>query len=583
MREGREKKDAAAAAQGNDPKAAPGNPLRVYCHSCGAPARFDIARQTYRCAYCGGETGIAESRKAQVHWRKLHEEQLAAPPERRVLMHCPSCGAEVAFQDGGASETCAFCGSKLIRRELEEERHRPDLVIPFVIRKDEARQHLQDWARTRKDTPEGKAVLSGRNNLQGYYLPYCMVRGPVSATVERRSSYRSYYCDGYLDGLAVNTNRQLDNLVLDKAEPFDWTGAKPFAYGYIAGHPVKLNDLSGADIRKRIEEEVTEDFRPVLEKVMHTSGLLVTMKSFGLDSMNVLLPVYFFSKGKVTAVVNGQTGRIAVSAGRVSEGSRRWIPGTFAAAVAAGLLMALLVALIDGHGYYTDPEYMLQFTGISLLVFFPLFYVIGKRKYGDGGGRRIILTGGPAQAWREHGKLHLEAGGPLSDPKDPTPVFREKDESGKEVPVHLRFYPPGRVLSIVVQLTGFLFAPALIAIVLHLIFRNPGEPFFAGMDFRYGAAWYIFAFIVTAAALGKSAGIDVFDYPYVYEIRPDGSERLTGTFCSRWFTVLRADDGDRTVPVWRLFLSGLLGAGLTLFIGAFLLFLLLGSISAIGF
>ena len=332
MREGREKQDAAAAAQGNDPKAAPGNPLRVYCHSCGAPARFDIARQTYRCAYCGGETGIAESRKAQVHWRKLHEEQLAAPPERRVLMHCPSCGAEVAFQDGGASETCAFCGSKLIRRELEEERHRPDLVIPFVIRKDEARQHLQDWARARKDTPEGKAVLSGRNNLQGYYLPYCMVRGPVSATVERRSSYRSYYCDGYLDGLAVNTNRQLDNLVLDKAEPFDWTGAKPFAYGYIAGHPVKLNDLSGADIRKRIEEEVTEDFRPVLEKVMHTSGLLVTMKSFGLDSMNVLLPVYFFSKGNVTAVVNGQTGRIAVSAGRVSEGSRRWIPGTFAAA-----------------------------------------------------------------------------------------------------------------------------------------------------------------------------------------------------------------------------------------------------------
>lgn len=28
MREGREKQDAAAAAQGNDPKAAPGNPLR---------------------------------------------------------------------------------------------------------------------------------------------------------------------------------------------------------------------------------------------------------------------------------------------------------------------------------------------------------------------------------------------------------------------------------------------------------------------------------------------------------------------------------------------------------------------------
>ena len=76
-------------------------------------------------------------------------------------------------------------------------------------------------------------------------------------------------------------------------EPFDWTGARPFEYGLIAGMPVKLNDSSDADIDARILEEVSEDFRPEVERVMQTSGVTIHAKTGNMSTISALLPVYF--------------------------------------------------------------------------------------------------------------------------------------------------------------------------------------------------------------------------------------------------------------------------------------------------
>ncbi len=55
-----------------------GNPLRVYCRNCGAPAGYDIINRTYRCTSCGTATGIKEARGNVENWKVLQKQSVAA-------------------------------------------------------------------------------------------------------------------------------------------------------------------------------------------------------------------------------------------------------------------------------------------------------------------------------------------------------------------------------------------------------------------------------------------------------------------------------------------------------------------------
>lgn len=170
------------------------------------------------------------------------------------------------FRRGEASRTCDFCGSSLVKQELSDPGQFPDVIIPFYITYEEARKRMLDWGHAHKNTPEGRSVVSNMGDFKAYYLPYRIVRGPVRGNVTREGSKRQYHCAGYLEGTAVNTSQQLDNLVLNEMEPFDWSAAKPFQYGYIAGHSVKLCDLNTEQVEKRVLAEAAEDFRPDVER-----------------------------------------------------------------------------------------------------------------------------------------------------------------------------------------------------------------------------------------------------------------------------------------------------------------------------
>ena len=78
------------------------NPLRIYCKNCGAPAGFDIIRQTYSCPNCGQVSGIEEIKKDMAQWRELKkQDNKARSAGQKLEKHaCPTCGAEVAIPAG---------------------------------------------------------------------------------------------------------------------------------------------------------------------------------------------------------------------------------------------------------------------------------------------------------------------------------------------------------------------------------------------------------------------------------------------------------------------------------------------------
>lgn len=485
--------------------------------------------------------------------------------------NCPSCGALFVFRSGEASQTCDFCGSKLIRKELSCPEQMPELIIPFFITPEEARQRMLDWGHKNQKTPEGRSVVSSMNKLHGCYLPYQLVRGPVYGTVTRDGTARKYQCAGYLEGTAVNTSRQLDNLVLNGIEPFDWSQFRPFEYGYISGQNVKLTDISDAEIDSRIREEAAADFLPEVEKVMQTSGVTVQTETGNIDTLSVLLPVYFIKSGKLTAVMNGQTGRISVSKSRKKKSSP-WM--------LEPLLYTLLATLLSGSFY--------RFSLFPLLLFGFVFACIFFAVMGDGRHsliRSVMLRSEAAKARREDGELKIdESRDILKNPYDNTPVFYEINDQGQTVPVKVRFYSFGRWLYICTNTFVLVFLPALIAALLRLAQMEPWEAFTDGYRIGYGAVWYVLAGFLAILYLAKGVRRDVYVHPILYEILPDGRKRLIGKRSDRRISVLAMFGvGKRESNGKKLTLFRLIGAmgGMGIFLLAVVLITLVGSIAAI--
>ena len=547
------------------------NPLRVYCKNCGAPAGFDVVRQTYACANCGALTGIQETKEAVFHWRTLQKQNHAVNSEDLTFEEysCPACGAQIVFKRDEASETCDFCGSKLIRKELTEAKRMPELIIPFFITPEEARRRMLEWGHEHEDTPEGRSIVSSMGRFQGYYLPYYLIRGPVYGTVTRDGNNRTYSCAGYLEGTAVNLSKQMDNRTLDGITPFDWSAARPFEYGYIAGHHVKISDISDTETDRRIREKAAGDFFPEVEKVMQSSGVCVQVETGNISAVPVLLPVYFIKSGKLTAVMNGQTGRIAVSQNRKIK-SNPW--------VIEPLVYTMLAAGLLSIPYRFELEFLFLFSFVFAAIFFT---IMGEGRHSL--IRRITIRSEVAKAKREKGELKIEEGNNiLRNLYDNTPVFYEKNRRGEEVPVRIRFYNPIRILFIITNVIATVLLPLIIAAAVRLIdISGTSQKFSDGFRPMYGAAWYVFAGLIAIIYFAKGVRKDVYEHPILYEAT---SGKKLGTRASRKlsiFSVLgiqRRNENGKRVSLIKAF--QMLG-GTGIFLGLFLVFLLVGSVAAI--
>lgn len=253
---------------------------------------------------------------------------------------------------------------------------------------------------------------------------------------------------------------------------------------------------------------------------METSGIKMKVETGSISVMSALLPVYFMQSGELTAVMNGQTGRIAVSKNRKKE-SNPWMMEP--------LLYTIGASLLTGAFYHFAWEPML----IICLVFACIFFSI----FGDGRKsliRVIRMHSETAKAKREDGELILEEGKDiLKNPYDNTPVFYEPNREGKSVPVKIRFYTLSRWISILRRVLTMVFLPAILAAFIRWVEMEPQEVFWDGYHFQYGAAWYVMAGAAALLYLTKGVRKDLYDHPILYEILPNGKKRLMGSRAER--------------------------------------------------
>lgn len=469
-------------------------PIDIYCSSCGAPAKFDIAGQVYRCAFCGGVTGIREPLAEKQGFRAAHRARLAAKRREWPLLscECTGCGAQLIFPEGEVLTGCAFCGRSLVHREYLGIEGFPEILIPFRITEAEARANLLKWCDGNRTRPEAKDIRRHIDEMKGFYLPYELVKGPTSCAVSRRES-RTFRCRGFWEGSFVNTSRQLDNLLLDGMEPYDLGDVREFDFAHLAGQRVKVRDTDEGETAARIGEEIAAKYRPFAARTLETRGVTLSADTENLVELSAVLPVYYLRAGDTLAAVNGQTGKVAVR-----EKRERFLLPWWLKPLAGS---ALFPALAYGVMWLFGAERMASLYVAGLLCVFLLFvlFTAYHNEFGGLGRERLprrILTLDSSRETVEPPAFYL-------------PI------DGRDRAVDLRFTTPGRLLVMILLPVAVVFLPLLLAFLLNGFSAR-------GLTLGGAAVWLCITVPLAPVFTLKFGRLELYEHPVVHYRTDDG-------------------------------------------------------------
>ena len=472
-------------------------PLNIYCASCGAPARFDIAGQVYRCAYCGGETGIREPLAEKQGFRRAHRERLQAERQAFPLetARCTGCGAQVVFPEGEALTHCAFCGRSLVRRAYLGVEGFPEILIPFRITEDQARENLLAWCRKNRGRSEVRDIQKHLDEMKGFYLPYELVKGPVSCTISRLES-KPFPCRGFWDGSFVNTSKQLDNLLLDGMEPYDLADVKEFDFSYLAGQRVQVRDTDENETAARVSGEIASKYRPFAARVMETRGVHVAAEAGNMVALSAVLPVYYLRAGDTLAAVNGQTGKVAVREKRQRHMAPWWIKPILSSIGFPALVYGIMRLL------YAEQMACLLVAGVLAIFLLFVLFTAYHNAYG-GMGREAL----PRRIFTSDDTRTT-----VSPPTFYLPI------EGRDRAVDLRFTTPLRLLLMVLVPCVVVFLPVILAFILNGFDYH-------GLTMGGAAVWLCLGVPLAPVFVLKFGRLELYEHPVIRYCTDDGRRK----------------------------------------------------------
>ena len=122
--------------------------LDYKCPCCNGAINFDSSLQMMKCPYCDTEFDV-EALKEQdevlnedeMKWESDGQQWEEKDGMRSYV--CNSCGGEILTEDTTAATACPYCGNPVVMSGNLAGDLRPDLVIPFKLDKEAAKNALK--------------------------------------------------------------------------------------------------------------------------------------------------------------------------------------------------------------------------------------------------------------------------------------------------------------------------------------------------------------------------------------------------------------------------------------------------------
>lgn len=349
---------------------------RTYpCRQCGAQLVFDITQQKLACPSCGFAADIETSQLAppvEHDFASTMGEIRAAmgtvqPPqiagEKEIV--CQNCGGHTTFSGTLTSSRCPYCATPIQRDDVHDAPARlpVDGVLPFQVDEKRARGALEEWINGRWFAPSEFKKYKETGAFSSVYAAYFTFdsetrtryegqRGDdytvtVGSGENRRTETRTswHHVSGQVansfDDLTVLANEGFDPRRVKDLEPWPTQAARPFSPEFVAGHLCRTydHDADGcfpeakAEMDAAIEDTVRRDIGGDHQRISRQDTRHDT-----LTFKHLLLPIWLLTviyEGKPFQVfINGVTGEV--------QGQRPWSKVKIAAAVVAGLIVAMI-------------------------------------------------------------------------------------------------------------------------------------------------------------------------------------------------------------------------------------------------
>ena len=370
------------------------------CPACTGPLQFDAATGKLGCQYCGSaytpeeiEAFYAEKdAKATENKEQADEKREASKAEKASggdewdlsglsddwgaeagnmrAYSCPSCTAELICDESTAVTSCPYCGNPTVVPGQFSGALKPDFVIPFKVKKEEAIAALKKHYEGRPFLPNAFKKENHIEEIKGVYVPFWLFDGEADCEAvydcSRTHTYRSgnydvIHTDHFevlregkvaFSRIPVDGSTKMPDDYMDSIEPFDYKDLKKFSTGYMPGYMADKYDVSAEESSRRADERAANTAASCLRgSVINYTSVLERHKNIQLHRGEVkyaLLPVWLLSTRwngqNWLFAMNGQTGKFV---GKLPVDKKKKL-GIFAGVYAAAAVATAVIMLSAG-------------------------------------------------------------------------------------------------------------------------------------------------------------------------------------------------------------------------------------------
>lgn len=346
------------------------------CPSCGADMSYDATTGMLLCSGCGRTEEINQQEKDPEPDIEFGQHRDSSSYSKygddTVQYQCKNCGAVLATEKNTSATVCSFCGAPMVLSDRLSGALAPTRVIPFKITKQQAQEAFRRWCKNGRFSPKEFKPADRIKDISGVYIPYWLFDLKAEASTDAACTKVRHYTSGDynitetrhynafrsadIDYMRVpaDASKKMDDSMMDKLEPYDYSSLNDFSSQYLAGYMAEIYDYNDDQLMPRIKERVSRYTESELRSsiigyssvsLRNTHMRLTELSKPDYTLMPVWVVAYDFKDKEHVFLMNGQTGKIIgkppLSAGKIAL----WI-----LCIWAGLfgVMELILLLIGG-------------------------------------------------------------------------------------------------------------------------------------------------------------------------------------------------------------------------------------------